>query len=459
MKNNKLIKLIEEKIQRNKEIKLIKEIADELKLPLYLVGGFLRDAILSRDNIDLDFIVNGEPDKISKKAAERLRAKMIVMDKEEIVNYRVVKKGLSLDFAKVFQGNIHKDMARRDFTINSIAYSLSEKILYDDFYGLNDIEKKIIKMISDNTFDDDPLRMLRAVRYFTTLEGFSIEKRTLSFIASKNDQISRSSSERIKEEMDKIILSRNPVNGLVLLIETKLLEILFSGKGSGRAIKMLETQEKKVNLISILKTLSELIDKVFFDGSQMVELKYTSDDKKVIYYSAIISFSITGNFEKLCSLEAETKNISFALKNMRFSNLEISRICKVIGGLKYFFELFETKELEIDIRKLIHNTRKDVLILMVLGNAILRTLGKENYKKTIIVRTMILRIFNNEGDAIINLQKLIDGRDIIRILKCKEGERVGKILKKIKELQIENKISTRKEAIELVEKIRVDSLN
>jgi len=177
------------------------------------------------------------------------------------------------------------------------------------------------------------------------------------------------------------------------------------------------------------------------------------------YYSAIISFSITGNFEKLCSLEAETKNISFALKNMRFSNLEISRICKVIGGLKYFFELFETKELEIDIRKLIHNTRKDVLILMVLGNAILRTLGKENYKKTIIVRTMILRIFNNEGDAIINLQKLIDGRDIIRILKCKEGERVGKILKKIKELQIENKISTRKEAIELVEKIRVDSLN
>ena len=121
--------------------------------------------------------------------------------------------------------------------------------------------------------------------------------------------------------------------------------------------------------------------------------------------------------------------------------------------------MFETKELEIDIRKLIHNTRKDVLILMVLGNAILRTLGKENYKKTIIVRTMILRIFNNEGDAIINLQKLIDGRDIIRILKCKEGERVGKILKKIKELQIENKISTRKEAIELVEKIRVDSLN
>lgn len=455
MKIDELRKLIEEKIQRKKEIKLIKEIADELKLPLYLVGGFLRDTILSRDNKDLDFIVNGEPDKISKKVAERLRAKLIVMDKEEIVNYRVVKKGLSVDFAEVFQGDIHKDLARRDFTINSIAYSLSEKRLYDDFDGIKDLGKGIIKMVSDDTFDDDPLRMLRAIRYFTTLEGFCIENRTLSFIASIKDQINRSSSERIKEEMDKIILSGNPVNGLVLLIETKLLEILFSDKVSGRIIKLLKTQEEKENLISILKTLSELISKAFFDGTQMVELKYTPNDIKIIYYSAVISFL---NSEGL-KAKIEIKNIRGILKNMRFSNLEISRICKVIDGLKYFFKIFETKELEIQIRKLIHNTGRDILILMVLGNAILRALGKENYKKTIIVRTNILRVFNNEGDSIINPKKLIDGKDIIRILKCEEGKRVGKILKEIKELQIENKISTRREAIELVERIRFNSLN
>ena len=89
MKIDEFKKLIEEKIQKNKEIKLIKEIAEEMKIPLYLVGGFLRDAILSRDNVDLDFIVNGGPDKISKKVAERLRAKLIVMDKQDIINYRL----------------------------------------------------------------------------------------------------------------------------------------------------------------------------------------------------------------------------------------------------------------------------------------------------------------------------------------------------------------------------------
>src|SRR3990170_8604569 len=113
MKIDEFNRLIEEKIQKNKEIKLIKEIADEMKMPLYLVGGFLRDAILSRNNVDLDFIVNGEPDKISKKVAERLRAKLIVMDKQDIINYRIVKKGTSVDFAEVFQADINKDLARR----------------------------------------------------------------------------------------------------------------------------------------------------------------------------------------------------------------------------------------------------------------------------------------------------------------------------------------------------------
>ena len=449
MKIDEFNRLIEEKIQKNKEIKLIKEIADEMKMPLYLVGGFLRDAILSRDNVDLDFIVNGEPDKISKKVAERLRAKLIIMDKQDIINYRIVKRGMSVDFAEVFQADIHKDLARRDFTINSIAYSLSEKKLYDDFDGIGDLEKRIIKMVYDGTFDDDPLRMLRAVRYFTILEGFYIEKRTLSFIASKKDLISRASPERIKEEMDKIILSGNPVRGMVLLIEIKILETLFFKSNSTMQIKPVNTQEEKGKLIAVLKIINELIGKTLFDGSQMIELKYSPDDLKIIYYAAIVSFLWSSFFKT----EIEIKDIVSILKNMRFSNIEISRICRVIDGLKYFFELSETKELETDVRRLIHKTGRDVLILMVLGNAILRALGKENYKQTVIIRTNILRIFNKDGDSIINPKKLIDGKDIIRILKCEEGERVGKIIKEIKKLQIENKISTRREAMELVEVI------
>ncbi|OGL44708.1 MAG: hypothetical protein A2W05_03480 [Candidatus Schekmanbacteria bacterium RBG_16_38_10] len=449
MKIDEFKKLIEEKIHRNKEIKLIKEIADELKIPLYLVGGFLRDAILSRENVDLDFIVNGEPDKISKKVAERLRAKLIIMDKQDIINYRIVKRGMSVDFAEVFQADIHKDLARRDFTINSIAYSLSEKKLYDDFDGIGDLEKGIIKMVSDDTFDNDPLRMLRAVRYFTTLEGFYIEKKTLSLIALKKDLISRASPERIKEEMDKIILSGNPVRGMVLLIEIKILETLFFKSNSTMQIKPVNTQEEKGKLIAVLKIINELIGKTLFDGSQMIELKYSPDDLKIIYYAAIVSFLWSSFFKT----EIEIKDIVSILKNMRFSNIEISRICRVIDGLKYFFELSETKELETDVRRLIHKTGRDVLILMVLGNAILRALGKENYKQTVIIRTNILRIFNKDGDSIINPKKLIDGKDIIRILKCEEGERVGKIIKEIKKLQIENKISTRREAMELVEVI------
>ena len=106
--------LIKKEISINRVIKIVKEIAEEVNQPLYLVGGFLRDAFLKRENLDLDFLVGDRALAISRRAAERFRAKLIIMDKEHIVNYRVVKKGLSMDFADIFNDKGSRKSANKD---------------------------------------------------------------------------------------------------------------------------------------------------------------------------------------------------------------------------------------------------------------------------------------------------------------------------------------------------------
>jgi len=460
MKIDEFTELIKGEISENKEVRVVMEIAQGIKQPLYLVGGFLRDTFLGRKNFDLDFIVKDEASSIAKKVAEKFRAKLIVMDKEHIVNYRVVKRGLCIDFAEIYQGDIHSDLGRRDFTINSIAYSFIDSRLYDDFNGLVDLEKNLIRMVSVSAFDNDPLRMLRAVRYFTTLKGFQIEKNTLDSIISKKTQIGRSSSERIKNELDKIILSDYPFNGLILLLETGLINSLFSSKGFVGIEKGLVEKEENAKTIDMLRTMDEMLSRPLFqsnypESSSGKDFQLSKEDEKILLYSAIVFSLIRGSSFSLDS-DIDKKNIFIALKNMRFSNTEILRICKVIENLKFLYKLIDAEDSETQIRRMIYGMGRDVIILLYLGISILKVLEEINYTKMLALGDQILAIFQKDGNSIISPRKLIDGRDVMDILRCREGEKIGRILKEIRKLQIENKIATRKEAIEFLQKIKLE---
>jgi putative nucleotidyltransferase with HDIG domain len=231
-----------------KELFIFKKIghaAKELHMPVYLIGGFVRDKLIGRKTKDADIVCVGDGILLAHKVAERFNPKPIVsyfknfgtahikLDEFEIEfvgarkeSYRVESRNPDVE-----PGSLEEDQLRRDFTINALAISLNDKdygTLIDPFDGRADLERKIIQTPLDpeKTFDDDPLRMMRAIRFATQL-NFTIESKTFEAIRHHTDRIKIITQERITEELNKILLSPKPSIGLDLLYRSGLLKLIF----------------------------------------------------------------------------------------------------------------------------------------------------------------------------------------------------------------------------------------
>jgi len=214
-------------------------------MPVYLIGGFVRDKLIGRKTKDADIVCVGDGILLAHKVAERFNPKPIVsyfknfgtahikLDEFEIEfvgarkeSYRVESRNPDVE-----PGSLEEDQLRRDFTINALAISLNDKdygTLIDPFDGRADLERKIIQTPLDpeKTFDDDPLRMMRAIRFATQL-NFTIESKTFEAIRHHTDRIKIITQERITEELNKILLSPKPSIGLDLLYRSGLLKLIF----------------------------------------------------------------------------------------------------------------------------------------------------------------------------------------------------------------------------------------
>ena len=219
--------------------------AKELHMPVYLIGGFVRDKLIGRKTKDADIVCVGDGILLAHKVAERFNPKPIVsyfknfgtahikLDEFEIEfvgarkeSYRVESRNPDVE-----PGSLEEDQLRRDFTINALAISLNDKdygTLIDPFDGRADLERKIIQTPLDpeKTFDDDPLRMMRAIRFATQL-NFTIESKTFEAIRHHTDRIKIITQERITEELNKILLSPKPSIGLDLLYRSGVLKLIF----------------------------------------------------------------------------------------------------------------------------------------------------------------------------------------------------------------------------------------
>ncbi len=224
--------------------KVIAELAEKENLEIYVIGGWVRDQILKRSSEDIDIVVVGSGIKIAKKAANILGIKnvftfrnfgtaMFKYNNMEIEFVGARKESYRRDSRKpiVENGTLDDDLRRRDFTINAMAISLNPNSfgkLIDPFDGLEDLQNKIIRtpLDPDITFSDDPLRMMRAIRFATVLD-FDIYTESFEAIKKNKDRIKIVSQERITEEFNKIMKAHKPSKGLKLLFDTGLLEIIF----------------------------------------------------------------------------------------------------------------------------------------------------------------------------------------------------------------------------------------
>jgi poly(A) polymerase len=233
----------------NKELFVFKKIAraaEELNMPCYLIGGFVRDKIIGRATKDIDVVCVGDGIALAEKVAEKFNPKpnvnffknfgtaQIVVDEIDIEFVGARKESYDFNSRKptVENGSLEDDQNRRDFTINALAISLNKDTygeLIDPFEGIVAIENKIIKTPLEPgiTFSDDPLRMMRAIRFASQLQ-FTIEENTLKAISEYAHRIEIISKERITEELNKIILSPKPSIGFDLLYKTGLLQLIFT---------------------------------------------------------------------------------------------------------------------------------------------------------------------------------------------------------------------------------------
>ena len=255
----------------------IAKTAEELNYPCYLVGGFVRDQLLERPTKDADFVCVGDALKLAEKASKLFKPhpKVSYFKNFGTAHFKM-PDGFDLEFVgarkesyrshsrhpEVEQGTIEDDQKRRDFTINALAISLNKQDygkLIDPFGGIDDLKQQLIRtpLDPDKTFTDDPLRMMRAIRFATQLK-FHIYPETFHSIKKNSDRIAIISKERIADELNKIILSEQPSIGFKLLYETDLLQKIFPQMVDLAGAEFVDGMGHKDNFFHTLKVLDNV---------------------------------------------------------------------------------------------------------------------------------------------------------------------------------------------------------
>ncbi len=255
--------------------KKIGQIGDDLGQDIYLIGGFVRDIFLHRESKDIDIVVIGKGIDFAKKVAQNLpnskfsffenfgTAQVLYQDLViEFVGAR--KESYERNSRKPFveEGTLRDDQERRDLTINALSIGLNKHNygqVVDPFNGINDLDSQIIRtpMDADKTFSDDPLRMMRAIRFACQL-GFRIEEKTYDGIVRNKERIKIISQERITEELNKIILSPVPSIGFEYLFDTGLLQIIFPEMSNLHGVDTINNNSHKDNFYHTLQVLDNL---------------------------------------------------------------------------------------------------------------------------------------------------------------------------------------------------------
>ena len=255
--------------------KTISEIASSENIRVYVIGGFVRDCLLDRPSKDIDIVVLGNGIEFARKVALKMGKKklsifknygtaMLISDDLEIEFVGARKESYRSDSRKpiVEYGSLEEDQNRRDFTINAMAFGLNEDNygeLIDPFDGTADLEKKVIRtpLEPSATFSDDPLRMLRAIR-FATILGFTIEPSCFLSIRDNRERIKIISAERITEEINKMVLSLKPSAGFILLDSTGLLELVLPEIYALKGVDEMDGHKHKDNFFHTLKVLDNI---------------------------------------------------------------------------------------------------------------------------------------------------------------------------------------------------------
>ncbi len=431
--------------------------ADALNLQTYVIGGYVRDSFLNRSHSkDYDFVAVGSGIELAQKTAELLPGKIKLHIFKRYGTAQLVYKGFELEFVgarkesyspdsrkpAVENGSLEDDQKRRDFTINALSLGLNKNNwgeVLDPFGGLQDLENKIIKtpLEPSITYSDDPLRMMRAIRFATQL-NFKIEEESLKAIAENKDRIEIISKERIADEINKILASPKPSIGFELLYNTGLLQIIMPYLVKLQGVEEIEGQLHKDNFyhtLEVVDNISRNSNNVWLRWAGLLHDIAKPSTKKFLKgtgwtfhgHEFMGSKMVHGIFKSLKLPLNEKKD--YVQKIVRLSSRPISLIDEGVS--------------DSAIRRLLFEAGENLEDLMILCEADITTKNTKRKKRYLNnfkdVRKKFIEL--EEKDRLRNFQPPITGEHIMETFDLKPGPEIGRLKSMIREAILDGKIA------------------
>lgn len=445
----------------NPVFRLVGSVADEVGQPCLVVGGYVRDIFLERHSTDIDFVTVGSGIRIAENLASKLGPKTPLAVYRNFGTAQVKYKGLELEFVGarkesyshdsrkpiVENGTLEDDQKRRDFTINAMAVSVNEANfgeLVDPFGGLDDLKRRIIRtpLDPDITFSDDPLRMMRAIRFATQLD-FEIYPETFSAIARNCERIAIISRERIFDELGKMIRSKKPSRGFVLLEQCGLLKLIFPEMQALKGTEVIDGRGHKDNFYHTLQVLDNVAEKTDNEWLRWAAVFHDIAKPVTKRYDPALGWTFHNhNFIGRKMIPGIFKRLKFPMNDkMRYVQKLVELHMRPIA-------LVEDEVTDSAVRRLLFDAGDDIEDLMLLCEADITSKNQEKVRRFldnfVLVRNKLIEI--EEKDRIRNFQPPVSGQEIMETFGIEPSRVVGEIKEVLKNAILDGQIPNQREA-------------
>jgi poly(A) polymerase len=468
---------------------------------VYLVGGAIRDVLLSRPIHDMDFVVLKDAGKVAKKLADDLRGGFYMLDEERDIARVIIDqpngKKFYLDFSALREENLFKDLKSRDFTINAMAVNVAQpELLIDPLKGIDDIKGGFLQICNPNSFRNDPIRVIRAVRMAIQFD-LKITENTLHALKEQVSSLHAISQERIRDELFRMLESDKNASALRLLDQLGILDTLWPELS---ALKSLEyenmanqnvwqhtlatiqglddiwrvligefEEEKASNLL--LGTLVSRLGRyrTDFDHHFQLGINPSRSRKALLFYTALFHdcgkstvqvSNLSGQITYEGHDSAAEAIVKEAARKIRLSENEVSVITLMVKEHMKFNQFSQAGVLP-DNREIHSYYKKNRsygidLCFIALANIIgtyQHALDQDIWLEKVNLARVLMEAYFEKYDKVVNPPKILSGSDIMKNFNLEPGKQVGELLEEVQAAQAEGKITTKAEAMSYIKSL------